>query len=235
LFAIAINLFTFTLVINQSNHTYKATFATERTSPMAMPTVFPAVNTSSPFASWKGDHGGIRVPDFDAAVAWYTEKLDFRVMHSWPYGEITFAFISPAVDDSFRLELVAGPGAADRPTYENLGDSLALLGWHHLCLRVDSIDGTVEELKRRGVTIVSEPLDVPSISRRFAFFADPWGNLFELTETIGASRQRAEPTATCVVCSKPTDRSWPTVVGPSEDRYRAAAVFPHQPQDSLTR
>ena len=42
------------------------------------------------------------------------------------------------------------------------------------------------ELKRRGVTIVSEPVDVPNISRRFAFFADPWGNLFELTQRISA-------------------------------------------------
>jgi hypothetical protein len=30
---------------------------------------------SSPFASMKIEHVGIRVPDFDAAVAWYSEKL----------------------------------------------------------------------------------------------------------------------------------------------------------------
>jgi glyoxylase I family protein len=34
-------------------------------------------NASSPFASWKIDHAAIRVPDFDAAVAWYTESLTF--------------------------------------------------------------------------------------------------------------------------------------------------------------
>ena len=34
---------------------------------------------TSPFAGWKVDHAAIRVPDFDAAIAWYTEKLDFRL------------------------------------------------------------------------------------------------------------------------------------------------------------
>jgi hypothetical protein len=50
-------------------------------------------------------------PDFDAAVSWYTEKLDFRVMHTWPYGDLKLAYVAPAVDDTFRIELLAGPGA----------------------------------------------------------------------------------------------------------------------------
>ena len=36
----------------------------------------PTAKTSSPFASWKVDHVGIRVPDFDEAVAWYTGSYD---------------------------------------------------------------------------------------------------------------------------------------------------------------
>lgn len=151
---------------------------------MTMPTVFPSAKTSSPFTSMKGDHAGIRVPDFDAAVAWYTEKLDFRVMHTWPYGDMKLAYVAPPVDDGFRIELLAGAGATDRPGYADLGDSLNFSGWHHICIRVDSTDDTVEELRRRGVTIVTEPFDLPDISRRLAFFSDPWGNLFELTQAI---------------------------------------------------
>jgi lactoylglutathione lyase/glyoxylase I family protein len=30
------------------------------------------------------------------------------------------------------------------------------------------------------VTIVTEPFELPAISRRLAFVADPWGNLIEL-------------------------------------------------------
>lgn len=146
---------------------------------MPIPTIF-----SSPFTSMKGDHAGIRVPDFDAAIAWYTEKLDFRVMHSWPYGDLKLAYLAPPVDDHFKIELLSGSGATGRPAYDDLADSLNLAGWHHICLSVDSTDDTVAELRRRDVTIVTEPFDLPDISRRLAFFADPWGNLFELAQII---------------------------------------------------
>jgi lactoylglutathione lyase/glyoxylase I family protein len=49
---------------------------------------------------------------------------------------------------------------------------------------VDDVDATIDELRRRGVTIVTEPFDLPVISRRLAFFADPWGNLFELAQVL---------------------------------------------------
>ena len=151
---------------------------------MTMPTIFPPAKTESPFTSMKGDHAGIRVPDFDAAIAWYTDKLDFRVMHVWPYGDLQLAYVAPAVDSSFRIEILAGDGAANRPSYDDLGDSLHLSGWHHICLSVDSTDDTIEELRRRGVTIVTEPFDLPAINRRLGFFSDPWGNLFELAQVI---------------------------------------------------
>lgn len=140
---------------------------------------------TSPFASWQADHVGLRVPDHDAAISWYTEKLDFRVVDTVPFSDdMTFVFLSPAVDDSFRVELQAGPGAAERPAYADLGASLGLSGWHHLCLRVDNVDEAVAELKRRSVTIVHEPFDVPAISSRIAFFSDPWGNIFELMQPL---------------------------------------------------
>jgi catechol 2,3-dioxygenase-like lactoylglutathione lyase family enzyme len=132
--------------------------------------------------AWQADHVGLRVPDRDAAVSWYTETLDFRVVDTVLLGEATtFTFLSP-VDDSFRLELLAGPGAAERPAYADLAASLGLSGWHHVCLRVDNVDETVGELKSRGVRIVHEPFDVPAIRSRIAFFCDPWGNVFELTQ-----------------------------------------------------
>ncbi len=55
------------------------------------------------------------MPDFDSAVAWYTEKLDFRLIRSLPLRELTYGFLSPAADASFSLEIVAGPGAENRP------------------------------------------------------------------------------------------------------------------------
>jgi catechol 2,3-dioxygenase-like lactoylglutathione lyase family enzyme len=138
----------------------------------------------SPFASWKVNHAGIRVPDFEEAVAWYTNTLDFRLLRSVSLGKLTFGFVSPATDDYFSFEILAGPGAAERPPYADFHDSYNLSGWHHLGIRVDDIDATVEELKRRGVDIISEPHDVAALGLRLAFFADPWGNLLEVIAPI---------------------------------------------------
>ena len=149
-----------------------------------MPATIPAAKTSSPFASMKGEHVAVRVPDINEAITWYTEKLDFRIVQRWPYGEMQLAYLAPAVDSSFKIELLAGPGAVERKPYRDLGDSLNLSGWHHICLTVDSVDATIAELRRCGVTIVAEPFDLPVIGRKLAFFSDPWGNLFELAQVL---------------------------------------------------
>ena len=46
------------------------------------------------------------------------------------------------------------------------------------------IEATVAELRRRGVTIVTEPFKLDDISRKLAFIADPFGNLIELAEVM---------------------------------------------------
>ena len=140
----------------------------------------PEPKTASPFASWRVDHAGIRVPDFDTAIKWYTEVLDFRLLNSVPIRDLTFGFIAPAADDTFKIEILGGPGAATRPPYEGLPGSFNMSGWHHLGIRVDDVDAAIEELKRRGVKIISEPHDVPAMGLRVSFFADPWGNLLEV-------------------------------------------------------
>ena len=139
---------------------------------------------SSPLASLKINHAAIRVPDFDEAVAWYADKLDFRSKQTVSVAGLSFGFLYPAGDDGFHFELMAGPGAAERPAYKDLHDSYNMSGWHHPGFSVDSVDAVIKELKRRGVTVASEPHDVPAMGLRVAFFADPWGNLFEVIQSI---------------------------------------------------
>jgi len=101
----------------------------------------PPRNTASPFASMKGHHVAVRVPDFAAAKRWYTEKLDFRVVHEWPYADQQLAYVAPATDDTFFVEILGGgnPGPIPKPVYTDLGDSLRLAGLHHFCLNVANI------------------------------------------------------------------------------------------------
>lgn len=146
----------------------------------------PALNPASPFASMKGHHVAVRVPDFELAKRWYVEKLDFRVIHEWPYEDQKLAYVAPANDDGFYVELLGDgkPGPVPKPVYSDLSDSLRLAGYHHFCLNVADMDAAIAQFRARGITIVTEPFVLPVINRRLAFIADPFGNLIELAQVL---------------------------------------------------
>ena len=148
------------------------------------PVITPKTDYSSPFASMKGNHVAVRVPTLEEAKTWYREKLDFRVVHEWTFGELQLAYMAAPTDDTFFLELIGGGSPMPERPYVDLGDSLQAAGFHHLCYMVESVDETLAELKKRDVKIVNEAFELPDISRRLAFFADPWGNLLELAEVL---------------------------------------------------
>lgn len=146
----------------------------------------PAKSTSSLFADVRGHHVAIRVPDRDVAIKWYQDKLDWRVVHMWAYGDQQLAFLVPLNDDRFMVELLAGgdPSPHPLPPYKDLADSLRYAGYHHFCLTVDDIEAAMDELRRRDVNILIEPFQVDEISCKIAFIADPFGNVIELAEVI---------------------------------------------------
>ena len=146
----------------------------------------PAKNTASAFANMHGHHVALRVPNYETAKSWYVDKLDFRVVHEWPFADEQLAYLAPANDDHFMIELLGGgdPLPIDAPAYKDLADSLRYSGYHHFCINVADIEATVAELRKRGVTIVTEPFKLDDISRKLAFFADPFGNLIELAEVV---------------------------------------------------
>jgi glyoxylase I family protein len=148
--------------------------------------ILPAPNSASPFADMRGHHVAVRTPDLEAAKRWYVEKLDFRVVAEWDYADEKLAYLAPAADDHFYVEVLGGgePSPRDVRPYTDLGDSLKYRGYHHFCVNVASVENTVETLRSRGVTIVTEPFELPAISRRLAFVCDPFGNLIELAEVI---------------------------------------------------
>jgi quinol monooxygenase YgiN/catechol 2,3-dioxygenase-like lactoylglutathione lyase family enzyme len=153
----------------------------------------PKLNPSSSLADISGNHVGIRVPDYEAAKKWWIEKLDFRVIHEWPYADEKLAYLAPANDNSFWVEILGGGKLKPQPTYKDLAESLETPGLHHICIHVKNIEKTVDELKRRGVTMVGEIFYLKDITRKLAFIADPWGNLIELSEVV---RETPKPAIT---------------------------------------
>jgi len=146
----------------------------------------PAPNSASPFADMRGHHVAVRTPDLETALRFYVDVLDFRVVATWDYADEQLAYVAPATDDHFYVEILGGgePQPTDVRPYTDLGDSLKYAGYHHFCLNVTSVEETVEKLRGRGVTIVTEPFVLPAISRKLAFFCDPFGNLIELAEVL---------------------------------------------------
>jgi len=144
----------------------------------------PALNPKSPLAGLSGNHIGIRVPNYQQAIKWYTQKLDFRIIHEWNYADEKLAYLAPANSNDFWVEILAGGKLAPKKVYNDLSESLGVGGYHHICMHVTDLDKTVAELKKRGVTLVGKTLYLDAITRKLAFFRDPWGNMIELAEVV---------------------------------------------------
>ena len=87
----------------------------------------------------------IPVTDQDRALAFYTEKLGFRLVTDQPF--------SP---EQRWIELGV-PGADTRVVLFRFGDELKPGGQMNITFWSDDVEGTVRELKGKGVTIVMEP------------------------------------------------------------------------------
>jgi catechol 2,3-dioxygenase-like lactoylglutathione lyase family enzyme len=73
----------------------------------------------------RGHHAAVRVPDYETEKRWFIEKLDFRVIHEWPYEDQNLAYVGPANDDHFYIEILGDgePGPAPKAPYKDLSDS----------------------------------------------------------------------------------------------------------------
>lgn len=144
----------------------------------------PSRNEASIFSNMRGAHVGLRAADYNTIVKWYQEKLDFRLLHEWPFGDLQLAYMAPANDDNFWVEILAGGNPVPQADYTDLGESLHPAGYHHFCIDVTDVDETIAELRRRDVNIVGEPFDLPVIGKRLGFIADPFGNIIEFASPL---------------------------------------------------
>jgi catechol 2,3-dioxygenase-like lactoylglutathione lyase family enzyme len=87
----------------------------------------------------------IPVTDQDRALAFYTEKLGFRVVTDQPF------------DDKQRWIELGVPGADTGLVLFNMGDALKPGGMLNVTFWTDDMAGTVAQLKGKGVEFVMEP------------------------------------------------------------------------------
>ncbi|MCU1334511.1 MAG: Glyoxalase/bleomycin resistance protein/dioxygenase [Bryobacterales bacterium] len=109
----------------------------------------------------------IPVTDQDRALAFYTEKLGFRVVTDQPF------------DDKQRWIELGISGAETRIVLFNPTNSLQPGNFMNVTFWADDVEGTVGELKSKGVEIVREP--ARAAWGTFAIFKDIDGNSFVLS------------------------------------------------------
>jgi lactoylglutathione lyase len=127
------------------------------------------------------EHTTITVSDLARSVEFYTRFLGFRVdREMWiPESNLRIAFLRLGESE---LELF-GVGAT---TGSVISDDNAVIGYKHVCLRVDSVDEEYARLAKAGVAFRIPPTDVQYV--RIAFLKDPDGMDIELLEYLEKER-----------------------------------------------
>lgn len=124
---------------------------------------------------------GLYVRDQDEALAFYREKLGFRVHTDARNGSYRWLTVQHPDQPSFQLGLfVPGPPTVDEATAQALREAVAKGAMPPLVLVVDDVRAAFDRMKARGVEITQEPI------ARFggvdAGFRDPSGNGWKLTQ-----------------------------------------------------
>jgi predicted enzyme related to lactoylglutathione lyase len=111
---------------------------------------------------------GIPTRNQDAALAFYTEKLGFKVLTDQPMGEKQRWIELRVGQSDSRVVLFTPDGQEDR-----------IGSFFNGAFACDSVEKTYEELSARGVEFTGPPKKEPWGT--FATFKDPDGNQFVMS------------------------------------------------------
>jgi len=121
------------------------------------------------------------VADLELSTAWYTDVLGASL-----FG--TYGGTSTVVEilGNWLLIVTGGGPTPDKPTVTYVAPEQVERPSAQLIFRVDDCRVAYDELSARGAVFLSPPLDHGYEIR--AFFRDPDGHLFEISELVSAAR-----------------------------------------------
>ncbi len=123
-------------------------------------------------------HIALVVEDYDQAISFYTEKLNFKLVEDTALSETKrWVLIAPPGSSSCNLLLAK---AANEEQRSRVGNQTG--GRVFLFLYTDNFHRDFENLKAKGVTIVREPST--EVYGTVAVFSDLYGNLWDLIEPV---------------------------------------------------
>lgn len=111
------------------------------------------------------EHTAIASPDPKKLAEWYVQHLDFRINFTYDGNY----FVRAA--DGSQLEIIPSVG-------ERAPQQMRDPGIRHLAVTVADFDAAAQELKRRNVNFLGEPLSIQG--NRLVFFSDCDGNILHL-------------------------------------------------------
>jgi methylmalonyl-CoA/ethylmalonyl-CoA epimerase len=134
---------------------------------------------TKPLQFWH-HHGGVSVPDLEAAIAWWRAVLGFEVAARFPIPAIP-ADVAMLVNGPLHIELFQVAGAKPLPDERRQPDTdVHTHGNKHVSFAVDDVREFAGELRRRGADIVwvKEMKHGSNI-----FIRDNAGNLIEFVQS----------------------------------------------------
>ena len=125
---------------------------------------------------------GVYVRDQDEALAFYVDKLGFRVHTDARNGDYRWLTVQHPEQPSFQLGLFKpGPPMHDTATAKALCEAIAKGAMPPLVLVVDDCRAAYERLSASGVEFMQEPVD--RYGTVDAGFRDPSGNGWKMIES----------------------------------------------------
>lgn len=127
------------------------------------------------------DHAGLSVADLDAAARFYADAFGFEPEFPFHLPQ-SIRGLMMRHPSGCRLELFEHPGSATGLEAATPLQALGTRGYGHIALSASEIDPVFAAAVECGARGVSQPGPSPEPGVRFAFLADPEGNLVELVE-----------------------------------------------------
>ena len=125
---------------------------------------------------------GLYVHNQDEALAFYTEKLGFKVHTDVGNGDYRWLTVQHPDQPSFQLGLFRpGSPALDEATAQTMRAMVAKGAMPPLVLNVDDCRATYSQMIARGVEFTQEPVE--RYGNVDASFRDPSGNGWKLMQT----------------------------------------------------
>lgn len=127
---------------------------------------------------------GLYVHDQDEALAFYVEKLGFRVHTDVGNGDYRWLTVQHPEQPSFQLGLFRpGPPVLDEATAQAVRAIVAKGAMPPLVLRVDDCRAAYERMRGLGVEFTQEPVE--RYGTVDAGFRDPSGNGWKMIQARG--------------------------------------------------